>query len=239
MTAATPQPVVAHGRYHLIDALRGLSILLMVGYHLGIQLTQFMGAPQSLVQNPILSILQPVFGGLFILLSGMSCYFSRSNVKRGLKTLACAVLVSVVMGFSGFPVWFGILHFLGCAILLYAALGKWLTKTLGKWQPLVYGVLFAGSFPFFPRYVSFTPLLMPLGLYREWGNDYFPLVPWFFLFLLGTWLGQLTVAGKLPRWFYSFQMPILPWIGRHTLIIYLAHQPIILGALWLLQQLGV
>ncbi len=235
------QPLVAKQRYQLIDALRGLSIVLMVGYHAGIQIIQILGAPPSLIDNALLNTLQPIFAGVFILLSGMSCYFARSNVARGLKTWACAIAVSVVMYFAGYPVWFGILHFLGTAMLLYAALQKPLQLLLNRAQPWVYGAMFIASYCWLPIERQLPKWTLPLGLgytgIQSW--DFFPLLPWFFLFLLGTWLGRQVVYNRFPRWFYTFHMPVLPWIGRHTLIIYLAHQPVVLGILELLKALGV
>jgi uncharacterized membrane protein len=226
-------------RYQLIDALRGLAIILMVGYHFGIQLIIFGYAPGGLVYNPLLNVLQPVFGGLFILLSGMSSRFSRSNFKRGIMVFACACGVTVVMYIMNFPVWFGILHFLGAAMMLYGVAGAALDKIPRIIQPILYAVLFIAAFIFFPRPAGLdTNLLMPLGLYRDWGNDYFPLLPWLPLFLFGTWLGALAKEEKLPKWFYSFRMPVLPAVGRHTLVIYLAHQPVIYGTLWVWQSLA-
>jgi uncharacterized membrane protein len=226
-------------RYQLIDAMRGLAITLMVGYHFGIQLVMFGYAPDALVKNPLLNVLQPVFGGLFILLSGMSSRFSRSNLRRGAIVFACAYAVSVVMLLMALPVWFGILHFLGVAMMFYGVAGPALDKIPRIIQPFLYSALFIVAFFFFPRAtVIDTNLLMPLGLYREWGSDYFPLLPWLPLFLFGTWLGALAAEGKLPKWFYRFRMPVLPVIGRHTLVIYLAHQPVIFGVLWVVQSMG-
>ena len=229
----------AKERYQLIDALRGLSILLMVGYHFGMQLIQFMDAPTGLINNPLLNLLQPIFAGLFILLSGMSARFSRSNINRGIKTMVCALLVSVAMAVAGFPVWFGILHFLGTAMLIYGLLQKWLEKVPGLLQPFLYGGLFTAAWFFFPRHAEGVDWALPFGFrdFKYPQYDYFPLLPWLFLFLFGAWLGGLAMEGKLPRWFYRFHMPVLPFIGRHTLLIYMAHQPIILGALLILKQI--
>ena len=233
------QPSVAKPRYQLIDALRGLAIILMVGYHTGFLLIDYMGASPSLIDNPLLNLLQPIFGGLFILLSGMSCAFSRSNVRRGLKTWAAAILVSVAAGLFGYPVYFGILHFLGTAMLLYGLLQKPLRAWRGWTQPLVALALFVVTAVYIPIRVDFTNWLMPFGLVQDWGEDYWPLLPWFFLFLFGTWLGRLAVEQKFPRWFYRFKMPVLPTVGRYTLWIYLAHMPIVLGVIEVLKFFGV
>ncbi|MCL2546087.1 MAG: DUF1624 domain-containing protein [Oscillospiraceae bacterium] len=221
-------------RIHLIDALRGFAIILMVAFHFGINLVDWGFAEPTLVFNPTLRILQPIFAGVFILLSGMSSRFSRSNLRRGVIVLLCAYAVSIATFWIGMPIYFGILHFLGVAMTLYGLLQSTLDKLPKRLQPAIYIALFAVSSFFFPRAIEEeTNLFLPFGLYGNRGADYFPLLPWLFLFLLGTWLGKLAVENKLPKWFYTFNMPILPIIGRHGLLIYLVHQPVLYGIFWL------
>ena len=82
-------------RYYAVDALRGLSILLMVAYHFGYNLVMFDIAPAGLIDNPLLNFLQPFFASVFIAISGASSTFSHSNLRRGVKILLCAVLVTL------------------------------------------------------------------------------------------------------------------------------------------------
>lgn len=69
-------------------------------------------------------------------------------------------------------------------------------------------------------------------------TDYFPLLPWIFVFLLGTWAGKYIKEGRLPRWFYEAKCPPLAGVGRHSLLIYMLHQPVLYGftmvLLWIL-----
>ena len=81
-------------RYYAVDALRGLSILLMVAYHFGYNLVMFDIAPPGLLYNPLLNFLQPFFASVFIAISGASSTFSHSNLRRGVKILLCAALVT-------------------------------------------------------------------------------------------------------------------------------------------------
>ncbi len=67
-------------------------------------------------------------------------------------------------------------------------------------------------------------------------GDYFPLIPWFFLFLAGYWGGPLLLQSKLFANIQHWQLPALNWIGRHTLALYMLHQPVIYGFLLLLFQ---
>ena len=68
-------------------------------------------------------------------------------------------------------------------------------------------------------------------------TDYFPLLPWAFVFLLGTWAGKYIKAGRMPHWFYTADCPPLAAVGRHSLVIYVLHQPVLYGltmaGLWL------
>ena len=68
-------------------------------------------------------------------------------------------------------------------------------------------------------------------------GDYFPLLPWFFMYLFGVWLGRAAAAEKLPAWFYRLRCPFLEKVGSHTLWIYLLHQPLCLGLTLLLVRL--
>jgi len=59
--------------------------------------------------------------------------------------------------------------------------------------------------------------------------DYFPLLPWFFVFMLGAWFGIYVKERRLPERFFTQSVPVLPWFGRHSLLIYLIHQPVLYG----------
>jgi uncharacterized membrane protein len=216
-------------RYHLIDALRGLAILLMCAHHLGYTVLRFGFEVGKISELPFITgFLSPLFAGLFILMSGMSSRFSRSNVKRGIIVLVLAALLSVIGYFFDAPVWFGILHFLGLSMLVYGLMGKWFDKIPFGLSLVLWSLLFVFCFIFLPR-ESGNNIFYWVGFFRR-GDftwvDYFPFGKWFFLFLLGTRVGQIVKEGKFPKWFYRFNMPVLPFVGRHTLIIYLAHQPV-------------
>ena len=218
-------------RYHLIDALRGLSVVLMLGYHFGTNLIFFGIASESLIYNPFLNILEPIFAGLFILISGMSCRFSRGNIKRGLITLLCAACVTAVtfIPFIGLNIVFGILHFLGLSMVLYGLLSRFLNRIPFLVGAPLWLVLFIVTFRNFPV-IAGSDWFCWAGFLTEnlyfHTADYFPLLKWFPLFLLGSQLGLPVKEHKLPDWFYRFNMPFLPFVGRRALIIYLAHQPV-------------
>ena len=225
-------------RYSGLDALRGLSILLMVLYHLGYDLVLYGLLPAWVLYNPLLDGLQLLFASVFVAISGAASTFSRSNVRRGLRMLACALAVSAVT-FWFDPqeaVRFGILHFLGTAALLYQLLLPLLRRFPP--HPVLCLVLFFLTRQLTKPYYGVHGLWW-LGFRRpEFSSaDYFPLLPWFFLYLLGVWLGGRIKQGRMPPFFYRLRQPFLEKVGRHTLLVYLLHQPVCMGLTLLLVKL--
>ena len=75
-------------------------------------------------------------------------------------------------------------------------------------------------------------LLFALGFRTgHYSADYYPMIPWVFLFLAGGFLGRLFARGTVPEVFRKNPVPALSWLGRHTMIIYLLHQPVVYGVM--------
>ena len=230
--------MIQQDRLHLLDSIRGFCVILMVAYHLGFNLVFYLDFPRHWLYNPVLDTLQPFFAGVFIFISGIASRYSRSNLIRGLKLFPIALAVTLVTWFAGNPIFFGILHFLSIAMIFYD-----LTRRL--WDkipplmaiPLYVAALFIsqmftgpGNWP--------VAWLFPFGFFRPGFSsaDYFPLLPWIFVFLAGTSAGGLLREGKAPRLFYGGRPSPLSWIGRRALIIYILHQPILVGLVLLIRH---
>ena len=235
-------------RLQLLDALRGFALVNMIAYHglwdlvylFGVKLDWYVGLPGYLWQQSIC--------WLFILLSGFCLPLGRNPLRRGLTVFAGGALVmgatAVFMPQS--RVLFGVLTCLGSAMLLMAPLGKLLKKADPRWAAAGCFGLFlltrnvpAGSLGF--EKLAFCPL--PEALYRNnltaylsfpqpgfFSTDYFPLIPWFFLYATGYFLhGVLARGGLAEKLFARGRLPVLNWAGRHSLILYLLHQPALYG----------
>ena len=223
-------------RVEIIDALRGLSVVLMVIHHLLYNIWQFLDGPSWLFSNPVFDVLHYIFAGLFIFLSGVSSRLSKDNVKRGSIVITLAVVITfVTVRVIEMPIWFGILHLLGFSMLFYALTHKVWNIIPKIFAPVIYiaGIVISAMartyVPLTSENAWMRDLLFILG-WRQPGyvsRDYFPILPWIFVFLLGTWAGWYVVERKLPAGFYRLKPPVLPAIGRKALIIYILHQPVL------------
>lgn len=241
--------VKKHARIDLLDAVRGVAILAMVFYHALFDLTAIFG-----VRIPLfawLTPLEPPFAGAFILLAGLSCRFSHNNLRRALRVLAIAAAVTIgtVLFLPDETIWFGILHFMGVAILLYIPCRPLLDRTPAAVSLPVLGALFVLTYTLPSSGLFGIPGLFGVVLPTDWFStpylfwlglpspsfasaDYFPLLPWLFLFLIGAVLGTPVKERRLPEWFYNARVPVLAGAGRNTLLIYALHQPILYGAMY-------
>ena len=221
-------------RVELLDAWRASAVVVMIFWHLAWDLAAFGAIPERvLFEQPLLGIRYYIICS-FVLLSGISARYSRSNARRGVQTLACAAAITVVMYFVGEPVWFGTLHLLGCCMLLYAALGRYFERLSAFGAAAVCLALFLALHRIcYGTYVE-TPWLWMFGFRTRafYSSDYYPLLPWGFLFLVGTVLGGWIRAAE-GAWKRVRVWPPLRWIGQHALWIYMLHQPVLMGALYL------
>ena len=227
-----------------IDFLRGVSIILMVGYHLLYDLGDMVGLGSFLGFSTNLStqawiIAQYFFAGLFVILSGISSTLSRGNIRRALKLLAVALLVTAatfVFDRSS-TIHFGILHCLAVSILIYGLMFQ-------QAKPLacaLAGGAVIGLAVVLPLALKGVPIrfdwLLPFGIHSPtYGSfDYFPLLPWLGIFLGGSALGKSVYSARHSLIRKRLPSTFVNVAGRHSLLIYIIHQPIILGILYLLR----
>ena len=240
-----------YGRIWLLDELRGLSILLMILHHAAYDAVYMFGANLP-VDSVVVYILHLIFASLFVLISGAACRLTHSNLKRGAVCFGCGLLITLVtwLVMPDSVVVFGILHMLGISMMLFALIRPALDKIPPLAGIIIFGLLalltsriqdgFVGI-PYLlelrlPRALYSIEFLFFLGLPSPsfFSGDYFPLIPWFFVFAAGSCLGILLKEHRLPEFFYKLHCKPLAAIGQNTLVIYLLHQPVIYGLMYLL-----
>lgn len=245
-------------RYHLLDELRGFAVFCMVFYHAFYTLCD-LGVPYFESVLNFFMPAEPFFAGFFILLSGVCCRLSHSNLSRGLKLAAVAAAVTGVtycataFGIDDCVIWFGVLHLLSvgmlcCAVFDFAlkrippGVGAVLFFLLFILSYNVeYGSISLGSHVLFelPQSLYKTNTLSFLGFHNDYfaSADYFPILPWLFLFLCGTSLGIYENRGMFPAFLKRRYIPFFGFLGRHALLIYILHQPVIFGITYAVAEL--
>ena len=222
-------------RIDLLDGWRTLAIALMMVYHFLYDLYIFGVLSAGQLFSPSLNLLERFICSSFIFLAGLSARFSRNNLRHGAVVLLAGLAVELVAALAGQTIRWGVLMLLGSSMVLYHFLRNTLERLPGRALAAFSAVLFFLSRAWTAGRRVTVRFLYPLGLlYSGFHSaDYFPLLPWFFLFLLGTAAGGWVLPRRerlsqirLPAW--------LTWPGRHSLLLYLLHQPVLYGLSWLL-----
>ena len=232
-------------RVILLDEIRGFAILCMVVYHTMFQLKYSFGVNVPIFFEGWFDIIRDFFAGVFIFISGAMCRFSRNNLKRGVICFFLGMIITFVTPFfSEWTIDFGILHLLGISMMIYGLSDETLEKI-----PSFAGIIICALLAFITwntqvGYIGIPKLfeislptaaynvrvLTPLGLCPSdySAGDYFPMLPWLFVFLGGSYFGEWAKDDLLPRFFYNSHIKWLAAVGRHTIWIYLLHVPLIM-----------
>lgn len=247
----TPAPQTKlKSRYWPVDTLRGVAIVLMVIYHFTWDMAYFGVYQGDMLSAPWRSFAHGI-ATLFIFVMGVSLTLSyhRTLTKtdqnnqfgkfllRGAKIFGLGMVVTVATYFAigrGFVV-FGILHLIGLSIILAYPFLK------SRRGSLAAGLLVVAAGVYIDGVLSQSPWLLWLGVkqYNRYMVDYYPVLPWFGVALLGIFAGHTLyprgIAAFTPPDF-SQSIPVrgLSFLGRRSLLIYLLHQPLLLAILFLL-----
>lgn len=231
-----------NARIDCVDAARGLAIAMMFAYHFCFDLNYFGVLKQDFYNDARWIAWRTVILSSFLLLVGVGlalAYAARWNWPRYWRRLGqiggCAALVSVGSYFA-FPdswIYFGVLHHIALAsVLALAFLRVPIAALLVGGVVVAVGVSVRSAFFDAPTWHWFG-----LMTFKPRTEDYVPLLPWFGLVLIGVGLGQYLAQ---PAWRVRLAWRAsgllartLAYAGRHSLILYMLHQPIFIGALTL------
>lgn len=239
-----------HTRRPGLDTLRGITLVSMMAYHACWDLVYLFGRDWGWYRSFGAYLWQQSICWTFILLSGYCFHLGRHRLRRGLMSLGGGVLVSIVAQLSGNPIHCGVLTLLGAAALITIPLDTLLRRLPARAGLAVSFGLFFLTRDINQGYLGFEGarlLELPEWLYRNlytaylgfpgpdfFSSDYFSLLPWLFLFWTGYFLYRMRPEEERRE----LRLPLFTPLGRHSLLVYLLHQPVIYGALWLLNQAG-
>ncbi len=234
-------------RFWELDFLRGIAVVMMIIFHFLWDLNYF-----GILQQPLYigfwGIFQKITAISMLLLVGICLTISYNNavaekidhkmkfLKRGAKIFGLGLLITL-MTFIFVPqgtIFFGVLHLIGASIILSVLFVKL------RYLNALLGIVFIAIGAYLQALVFNFPWLVWLGfLFRGFYTfDYYPLLPWFGVILLGIFLGNIlfknakraiNIGTKTKPLFTNK----LEWLGRHSLVIYFIHQPVLIALLLL------
>ena len=236
-------------RLLLVDALRGFAVAQMIVYHFIYDLAYFGWIELAMTRDQPWIAWRSAIVTQFLLLVGVSLVLRASFKpsaadfwKRWIQIAAAALLVSVGswLVFGQRFIYFGILHFVAAALLIARPL------LIFKAWNIALGALCAAIGLIYMNEVFNMPPATIVGFmtFKPRTEDYVPLFPWLGVVLIGAGLAAiwqnsqwripnalLSLNERAPRW--------LLFLGTWALTVYLVHQPIMLGVMTLLRQLGL
>ncbi|HEV8289852.1 MAG TPA: heparan-alpha-glucosaminide N-acetyltransferase [Candidatus Norongarragalinales archaeon] len=218
-------------RFWQVDAARGLAVVMMIASNFVTDL-QYFGHFDG---GAFWQYFALATGALFVFIAGFSLELARRHgkttrefAKRGIVLLLLGFLITLVTWWfipKDFVRW-GVLHLLGASILLAQPLAK-----MGRELLLVLGLLLIAGGVLAGEMAASSDGFAFLGFKSAGFSsvDYFPLLPWFGVFLLGIFAAksfELKESSPRAGW--------MGWLGRNSLAVYMVHQPVLLLVVFLL-----
>jgi len=233
-------------RYHILDTVRGTALINMILFHALWDIVYIYEHNIEWYRGIVGGIWQKMICITFIVLSGFCFNLGKKKFKRGLTVFLGGLAVTVVtlIFMPQDRVLFGILTMLGSSMLIMFMLDKPFKKIDPFAGTIISLVLFIlsgnidmgyigiGSIEFvrlpstiysnlFTAYLGFPPR----GFYS---SDYFGIIPWFLLFCCGYFVYRIAEKHNILKYLSGGKCAVLEWFGRHSLIVYLLHQPVVM-----------
>lgn len=237
------------GRCAFLDFIRGFTVLHMIAFHACWDLVYLFYQDWDWYHSEAAYIWQQSICWTFILLSGFCAGISRNLFRRGLTVFLAGMLISgvTILFLPEDLILFGVLTCIGSCMLILAGYRDLLRKF-----PAIPGMLlsfglfactkhidnhylgiFSKPFLYLPDFLYQNYITAYFGFPQDsfYSTDYFALLPWLFLFLTGFFIYQ-SCHEKILNISWKGFAPV-NFIGRHTLEIYMLHQPVIYAVLYL------
>ena len=234
-------------RYPIIDQLRGLAIVLMIYFHFSYDLAHFGFTDSNFYKDIYWQNLRTLIVSLFVFIVGVSLVLAtRKGIqfRRYAKRVGILLLFSILITvnsyfmFPGRTIIIGILHFIALASLLGLLFLRF------YYLNLLFGttLIWIGNSLQFAVFDNIWLHWLGLMTHKPVTEDYVPLIPWFGVVLLGMFFGQTVLKyPKLNKLITtSFNNPVahgMSFLGRHSLLVYILHQPILYGGTWLVYMM--
>lgn len=247
-----------NNRIYLVDLFRGFAVINMIIYHTLYDLKYIF-----YLEMPYFSIekwyyYQQSICVTFIFLSGFSANFSKKLLKNSTRLALTASIITIVttMISKELAIYFGVIHLLAFSMAFIYLIDK-LYKTNNKNSHIFCLIVslglfvylksnfFSNSYLYFHLYtiISKFDLSFVIGFPRDdfYSSDYFPILPWLILVFTGYFAGKyyklcplLQNFDKNIKTVLYKHTAILSYISKHSLIIYIFHQIIIYGFLYII-----
>jgi uncharacterized membrane protein len=246
MTRTTAGYISTHKRFWEIDLARTVAIIIMIAFDV-LYVLNYLDIQNTSVPGPYKGFwwwVSIVNASVFIFLAGISLTISQARASkkmssfmlRGLKIFGWGMVITLLTWLIAPDeyVRFGILHFFGIAFILapFFSRFRFINLILGA------ALLAAGIYLLEQRVFVDFPWLLWLMPYGFSTMDYWPLLPWFGLFLVGMFGGKMLYPQGNRRFnIPEFSNPVtsaLTLPGRHPLVMYIAHWPILIGIIFAL-----
>ncbi|MDD3653166.1 MAG: heparan-alpha-glucosaminide N-acetyltransferase [Desulfotomaculaceae bacterium] len=218
-----------------IDLLRATAIILMVIFHIVVDLNKLVGIDIDYFsgfwfwEGKISAL-------IFIFLAGISSGFSKNTVTRGIKVLSYGMAITffTYIFFREQYIIFGILHLLGTSMIIFP-----LFKRIDNILLFISAIIVALAAIPLNNIFTNTSLLIPFGITCKGlaTLDYYPLIPYFSVFILGILAYKMYYHKKQSLCKSNFENKYIRTISKSSLLIYLVHQPVIIATIILFKSL--
>lgn len=233
------------GRVDFFDTVRGISVVSMILFHFTYDLFFISHIKLTWFTPLVMQIWVPSISYPFIFIAGCMCAFSKNSFKRAgvYGLVALAIFAATTFASIDTPINFGIFFCMASCTFVEALISRYFIKPKGFVAavillfvfiiciPITSGDIGIGSLIFsLPKELYETPYLAWAGFPSPSfsSGDYYPLLPYLFLFLSGASLNRQLKEKGYPDCIKKFSLPLVTEMGKHSLLIYILHQPILL-----------